>query len=76
MTTLITAVFEFLFGMNESVLRIPAAIMAIVLMFAQYSFMHNKLNKNKTLALLSALIVGTSFHTIQMGRKETWIYLA
>ncbi|KQC33457.1 membrane protein [Nonlabens sp. YIK11] len=52
-------------------LRLPAALVTLLLLFYMFS-LSRKLTQNNHLALLTSLIAGTSFYVIFAGRNGTW----
>lgn len=56
---------------NVSLLRLPAGIMAAIMLFFMY-FLTMELHKNRRLALLNGIVLGSSFYMVYMGRTGTW----
>ena len=70
--TWLTAFSAELFGLdNIAALRLPSALVTLALLLILYLFSH-KLTQNKTYAIISTLIAGTSFYIIFAGRNGTW----
>ncbi|MDC8006249.1 glycosyltransferase family 39 protein [Aureisphaera galaxeae] len=70
--TWITAGFAMVFGLKNIIaLRLPAALMAILLIFTSYKFV-NRLTDKKYFALISGLIMATSFYIVSAGRDANW----
>jgi 4-amino-4-deoxy-L-arabinose transferase-like glycosyltransferase len=70
--TWITAFSAMIFGLKSLIgLRIPAALMASVLIFFSYR-LSTKLSQNRIYALISSLILATSFYIIFAGRNGQW----
>ncbi|SCY09044.1 4-amino-4-deoxy-L-arabinose transferase [Nonlabens sp. Hel1_33_55] len=70
--TWLTAFFGEIFGMDSiTALRLPAALVTLLLLFYMFS-LSRKLTQNKSLSLLTSLIAGTSFYIIFAGRNGTW----
>ncbi|MDX1326843.1 MAG: glycosyltransferase family 39 protein [Arenibacter sp.] len=70
--TWFTAIFGWLFGLdNVAVLRFPAMLMAILLGFSTYK-LALKLMDNTLYALLSALVLLTSFYIIGITIEAPW----
>jgi 4-amino-4-deoxy-L-arabinose transferase-like glycosyltransferase len=70
--TWLTAFSGAVFGIqNVGALRIPAAIMAFLLVFFGYK-LSAKLTLNKNYAFISALILATSFYIVAAGRDAQW----
>ena len=66
--TWITALFAMIFGLKSLIgLRIPAALMATLLIFFNYR-LSNAFTQNRAHALISSLILSTSFYIIFAGR--------
>ncbi len=60
------------FGMDSLfALRLPAALITLLLLLVVYS-LSRKLTRNNLYALLSSLIAATSFYIIFSGRNGTW----
>ncbi|BAO54539.1 ArnT family glycosyltransferase [Nonlabens marinus] len=70
--TWLTAFSGALFGFKSLAgLRLPAAFITLVLLFVMYA-LSRKLTHNKTYALVTTLVLGTSFYIIFAGRNGTW----
>jgi len=70
--TWMTAFSAMIFGLKSlNGLRIPAALMASLLIFYSYRLSH-VYTQNKTYALISSLILSTSFYIIFAGRNGQW----
>jgi 4-amino-4-deoxy-L-arabinose transferase-like glycosyltransferase len=70
--TWLTAIFALLFGLkNLFALRLPAAIMGLVLVLVSYKFLW-RLTKHTLFAFLSGLIMVTSFYILNAGRDANW----
>lgn len=70
--TWITAFFAMIFGLKNLVmLRFPAALMAILLIFTSYKFV-SRLTKSTHFGFVSALIMATSFYIVSAGRDANW----
>lgn len=70
--TWLTAFSGELFGMeNIAALRFPAALVTLALLFFMY-MLSRKLTQNKIYALITTLVLGTSFYIIFAGRNGTW----
>jgi len=70
--TWITALSASVFGLKSLIgLRIPAALMATLLTFCTYRF-SVLFTKNKNYAIISSLILSTSFYIIFAGRNGQW----
>ena len=70
--TWLTALFALAFGMKNLIaLRLPAAILALVLVLFSYKF-SLKVFKDKNFALIGALILATSFYIVSAGRDANW----
>ncbi len=69
--TWLTAVFMYLFGKSLYVLRLPAVIAVILLIFSSYKLMF-LIVKNQFHAFVSSLILATSFYIIFSGRNAQW----
>jgi len=70
--TWLTAFSGEVFGMeNIAALRFPAALITLVLLFFMYT-LSRKLTQNNTYALITTLVLGTSFYIIFAGRNGTW----
>lgn len=68
----LTALSGMIFGLkNLFALRLPAAIMGLVLVLTSYKFLI-KLTKNQIYALISALVMVTSFYIVTAGRDANW----
>lgn len=70
--TWMTAASAYVFGLDSiSGLRLPAALMAIFLVFTSY-FFGIKLLKDRNQAFHGALILATSFYIVFAGRNGQW----
>lgn len=70
--TWITAVFGALFGLKNIIfLRLPAAIMGVLLVISTYKF-SLKLFQNKQLAFIGGLVLATSFYVVSASRDANW----
>jgi len=70
--TWMTAASAYVFGLDSiSGLRLPAALMAIFLVFTSY-FFGIKLLKDRDQAFYGALILATSFYIVFAGRNGQW----
>ncbi len=70
--TWITALDGVIFGFdNLTALRFPAGIATLLLAFFTYRFVENE-TRNARLALISGLVLLTSFYVVYMGRTNTW----
>ena len=70
--TWLTALSASIFGLkNLFALRLPAAILALVLVVFSYKF-SVKVFKNRNFALTAALILATSFYIVSAGRDANW----
>ena len=70
--TWLTAFSATIFGLKNIIaLRLPAAILALVLVVFSYKF-SVKIFKNKSFAFIAALILSTSFYIISAGRDANW----
>ncbi len=70
--TWLTAFSGALFGLkNLAALRLPAALITLLLVFYTYHFSW-KLSQNKSYAFISSLILSTSFYVIFAGRNGQW----
>lgn len=69
--TWVAAGIEYLQPDNISLQRAAAGIMATMMAFFLY-FLALALSGNRLLALLSALVLATSFNVIMAGRVATW----
>ncbi|MEM7086373.1 MAG: glycosyltransferase family 39 protein [Bacteroidota bacterium] len=70
--TWLTAIFALVFGMkNLIVLRLPAAILGLLLVVYSYKF-SIKTFKGKNFALIGALVLATSFYVVSAGRDANW----
>ncbi|QNJ96751.1 ArnT family glycosyltransferase [Constantimarinum furrinae] len=70
--TWLTAISAALFGIKNLIaLRLPAAIITLVLILFSYKF-SLRLTQNKMWALVSSLIMATSFYIIFAGRNGQW----
>lgn len=70
--TWLTALSATLFGLKNLIaLRLPAAILALVLVVFSYKF-SIKIFKNKVIAYTAALILATSFYIVSAGRDANW----
>lgn len=56
---------------NKTVMRIPAAIMASLMVFLLYAYTQ-LLTKDKFIPFLAGAVLATSFYVIFMGRQNTW----
>lgn len=70
--TWLTAFSAALFGLKNLIaLRLPAALMALVLVLVSYTF-GLKLTKDKRYAFIGSLILATSFYVVFAGRNGQW----
>lgn len=70
--TWLTALSVLIFGMKNLIaLRLPAAILGLVLVVYSYKF-SLKIFKDKNFALIGALILATSFYIVSAGRDANW----
>ncbi|GAB5400478.1 MAG: hypothetical protein Aureis2KO_20630 [Aureisphaera sp.] len=70
--TWITALFGIIFGLKNIIaLRLPAALMAILLIVTSYRFV-TRLTLNKYFGFISGLIMATSFYIVSAGRDANW----
>ncbi len=70
--TWFSAITGDLFGLdNLAALRFPATLITLVLLLVMYS-LSRKLTRNNTYALITTLVLGTSFYIIFAGRNGTW----
>ena len=70
--TWITAVSGAIFGLkNIAALRMPAALMGLLLVLTSYLFAV-KLTKDKTYAFLACLVMATSFYVVSASRDGNW----
>lgn len=70
--TWLAAISGMLFGFKSLIaLRIPSALITLVLVLCSYRF-GNHFLKNKQHAFISSLILATSFYIIFAGRNGTW----
>lgn len=70
--TWLTAFSGMLFGLKNTIaLRLPAAIMGMVLVLISYRFLL-KFSKHKTYAFISSLVMVTSFYIVNAGRDANW----
>ncbi len=70
--TWITAGFALVFGLKNLVaLRLPAAIMGLMLVLFSYKF-SEKIFKSRSFAFIGALIMTTSFYIVSAGRDANW----
>jgi len=70
--TWLTAASAEVFGLdNIAALRLPAAMVTLALLFIMYS-LSRKLTNDKLYALITKLILSTSFYIIFAGRNGTW----
>ena len=70
--TWITALSASIFGLKSLfAMRLPAAIMALILVLFSYKF-SVKLLQNKAYAFVSSLILATSFYVVSAGRDGNW----
>lgn len=70
--TWLTAISAMLFGVHNLVaLRLPAALMTLVLIVTYYKLI-SEFFQNKKLSLYTALILATSFYIIFSGRNGQW----
>lgn len=70
--TWITACFAMLFGLKNLIaLRLPAAIMGLLLVLTSYKFV-KRFTQRSSFALTSALIAATSFYIVSAGRDANW----
>lgn len=56
---------------NETALRIPAAVMALLMIFFVYG-LTGELTKDKSIPFLAAGVLSTSFYLMFMARQGTW----
>lgn len=70
--TWLTALSGAIFGIKSvAAMRLPAAILATVLVLFSYKF-SEKFTQNKTYALISSLVLATSFYIVASGRDGQW----
>lgn len=70
--TWLTAFSAMLFGLKSIVgLRLPAAILATILVVFSYKF-SLKLFKERSFAMIAALVLATSFFVVSAGRDANW----
>lgn len=70
--TWITAIFALIFGLkNLFFLRLPAALMALWMLFSMNSLV-KRLTANSLLAMLSAVSLAGMLYVLLMGRRGTW----
>ncbi|MEL6809798.1 MAG: glycosyltransferase family 39 protein [Bacteroidota bacterium] len=70
--TWLTALAGAIFGLKSLIgLRLPAAVMGILLILTSYRF-SEKLFKSSAFALIGALIMATSFYVVSAGRDANW----
>lgn len=70
--TWLTAFSAALFGLKSIAgLRLPAAILALVLILTSYKFSEKVFN-SKTFAFIGSLILATSFYVVSAGRDANW----
>lgn len=70
--TWLTAFSGMLFGLKNTIaLRLPAAIMGMVLVLISYRFLL-KFSKHKIYAFISSLVMVTSFYIVNAGRDANW----
>ncbi|MDN3724672.1 glycosyltransferase family 39 protein [Aequorivita sp. SDUM287046] len=70
--TWLTAISAAMFGIkNVWALRLPAAIITVVLIFFSYKF-SQKLTSGKFFAFISSLIMATSFYVVASARDGQW----
>jgi 4-amino-4-deoxy-L-arabinose transferase-like glycosyltransferase len=71
--TWITAFFMKMFNTtsNEYILRLPIAILSMILIFLIYFFVKTSTRNNK-LALVSGFVSVTTFMLIKLGNENTW----
>ncbi|MBT8256000.1 MAG: glycosyltransferase family 39 protein [Bacteroidia bacterium] len=70
--TWLTALSGALFGLkNIFTLRVPAALLALVLVVSSFKF-SEKIFQNRSFAFIASLILATSFYVISAGRDANW----
>ncbi|MDT0556751.1 ArnT family glycosyltransferase [Patiriisocius hiemis] len=70
--TWITAAFGFVFSLKNIIfLRLPAALMGILLVLVTYKF-SLKIFRNKQLGFIGGLILATSFYVVSASRDSNW----
>lgn len=70
--TWLTAVSAAIFGLKSLfALRLPAALLALLLVVTSYKF-SLRLTQQKTYAFLASLILATSFYVVSAGRDGNW----
>lgn len=70
--TWLTALSGAIFGIKSvAALRLPAAILALLLVVFSYK-LSEKITQNKSYALISALVLTTSFYIVASGRDGQW----
>ena len=70
--TWLTAISAAIFGLkNLFALRLPAALLALLLVVATYKF-SLRLTSQKTYAFVGALVLATSFYVVSAGRDGNW----
>ncbi|MEZ4778611.1 MAG: glycosyltransferase family 39 protein [Flavobacteriaceae bacterium] len=70
--TWLTALSALIFGFkNVFFLRLPAAIMGIVLVLTSFKLL-KKLTQNTQYAFISGLVMATSFYIVTAGRDANW----
>jgi Dolichyl-phosphate-mannose-protein mannosyltransferase len=70
--TWLTAFSATLFGLKSIAgLRLPAAILALVLVLTSYKF-SEKVFKSRSIAFIGSLILATSFYVVSAGRDANW----
>ncbi len=70
--TWLTAISATIFSLKSlAALRLPAAILAIVLVFFSFR-LAEKFTQNRTYAFISSLILATSFYIVASGRDGNW----
>ena len=67
-----TAISALIFGLKSLfALRLPAALAALLLIFTSYKLL-SYLTENRKYALISSLILATSFYIVYAGRNGQW----
>jgi len=70
--TWLTAISAAIFNLKSlAALRLPAAILAIVLVLFSFKF-SIKFTQNRTYAFISALVLASSFYVVAAGRDGNW----
>ncbi|GHC55223.1 ArnT family glycosyltransferase [Ulvibacter litoralis] len=70
--TWLTALSGAIFGIKSvAALRLPAAIVALILVLFSYK-LSEKLTQNRSYALVSSLVLVTSFYIVASGRDGQW----